>query len=69
MQVTDNGKGFDIDQPTHRNGLKNIQQRMLKWEGACTVQSSPGKGSILKIELPVSTPSLKRGMWAWFKNR
>jgi len=69
MQVNDNGKGFDTDQPTHRNGLKNIQQRMLKWGGTCTVQSSPGKGAILKIELPVSNPSLKRGVWAWFKNR
>ncbi|MEJ7738002.1 MAG: two-component regulator propeller domain-containing protein [Chitinophagaceae bacterium] len=69
MQVTDNGKGFDADQPTHRNGLKNMQQRMQKWGGTCTVQSSPGKGTILKIELPVLTPSLKKGMWAWFKSR
>ncbi|MEJ7740059.1 MAG: ATP-binding protein, partial [Chitinophagaceae bacterium] len=69
MQVNDNGKGFDTDQPTHRNGLKNMQQRMQKWGGTCTVQSSPGKGAILKIKLPVSTPSLKRGMWAGFKRR
>ena len=69
MQVNDNGKGFDTNQPTHRNGLKNIQQRMQKWGGTGMVQSSPGNGSILKITLPVSTPSLKRGMWEWFKNR
>jgi signal transduction histidine kinase len=69
MQVNDNGKGFDTDQPTHRNGLKNIQQRMQKWGGTFTVQSSPGKGAILEIKLPVSNPSLKRGMWEWFKSR
>ncbi|MBA4140571.1 MAG: hypothetical protein H0X70_08720, partial [Segetibacter sp.] len=69
MQVSDNGKGFDTDQPTHRNGLKNIQQRMQKWDGTCTVQSSRDKGAILKITLPVLSPSLKRGMWAWFKKR
>ncbi|MDQ6761781.1 MAG: histidine kinase, partial [Bacteroidota bacterium] len=69
MQVTDNGKGFDTGKPTHRNGLKNIQQRMQKWGGTCTVQSSAGKGAILKIKLPVSTPSLKRGMWEWLHRR
>ncbi len=69
MQVNDNGKGFDTNQLTHRNGLKNIQQRIQNWGGTCTVQSSPGKGAILKINLPVSTPSLKRGMWEWFKNK
>jgi signal transduction histidine kinase len=69
MQVTDNGKGFDTDQPTHRNGLKNIQLRMQKWGGTVTVRSSPDKGTLLKIHLPVSGPSLKRGMWDRFKNR
>ncbi|MEO5996193.1 MAG: triple tyrosine motif-containing protein [Chitinophagaceae bacterium] len=69
MQVNDNGKGFDTGKSTHRNGLKNIQQRMQKWGGTCTVQSSPGKGAILKITLPVLNLSLKRGMWEWFKNR
>jgi ligand-binding sensor domain-containing protein/signal transduction histidine kinase len=59
MQVTDNGKGFDISKPTHRNGLKNIKQRMQKWGGTCTVQSSPGKGAILKIKLPISTITQK----------
>ncbi|WP_018614803.1 two-component regulator propeller domain-containing protein [Segetibacter koreensis] len=69
MQVSDNGKGFDPAGPTHRNGLKNIQQRVQKWGGTSTVESSPGKGVILKITLPVLTPSLKRGIWKWFKSR
>lgn len=62
MQVNDNGKGFDTERPTHRNGLKNIQQRMEKWGGTFMVQSSPGKGARMKISLPVSHPSLKRGI-------
>jgi ligand-binding sensor domain-containing protein/signal transduction histidine kinase len=69
MQVADNGSGFDVAMPTHRNGLKNMQQRMQKWNGTCTVQSSPGKGTLLKIMLPVSASSLKGGIWAWFKSR
>jgi ligand-binding sensor domain-containing protein/signal transduction histidine kinase len=67
MQVKDNGKGFEAGNPTHRNGLKNIQQRMQKWGGTCTIQSSPNKGSVLKITLPLETPSLKRGRWDWLK--
>jgi signal transduction histidine kinase len=65
MQVNDNGKGFDTDHITHRNGLKNIEQRMQKWGGTFTVQSSPAKGSILRIKLPVSNPSLKKGIREW----
>ncbi len=69
MQVNDNGKGFNTDQPTHRNGLRNMQLRLQKWGGLFTVQSSPGKGSALKIKLPVSNPSLKKGIWEWLTNR
>ena len=68
MQVNDNGKGFETGKPTHRNGLKNIKQRMQKWGGTCSVQSSANQGAILKITLPVLGPSLKRGMRDWFKN-
>jgi signal transduction histidine kinase len=67
MQVIDNGNGFETGKPTHRNGLKNIQQRLQKWGGTSTVQSSPNNGAILKITLPLVTPSLKRGRWNWFK--
>jgi len=67
MQIGDNGKGFETGMPTHRNGLKNMEQRMQKWGGTITVESSPGNGVLLKITLPVETISLKRGMWDWLK--
>jgi signal transduction histidine kinase len=67
MEVKDNGKGFETGVPTHRNGLKNMKERMEKWEGSCTMQSSPGKGAILKFLLPLEAASLKRGMWDWLK--
>jgi ligand-binding sensor domain-containing protein/signal transduction histidine kinase len=53
MEISDNGKGFDTSQPTYRNGLKNMEQRIRKWEGTFSLQSSPGIGTILKITLPV----------------
>ncbi len=69
MQVQDNGKGFDMQHPTHRNGLKNMQQRLEKWKGTFTLQSAPGNGTILKIKLPLQDASLKRTIWKWVKNR
>ena len=68
MKIKDNGKGFDTTIPTHRNGLKNIQKRMEKWGGKYSVTSSANKGSIIEINLPDLTTSLKRGRWSWFKN-
>lgn len=53
MEINDNGKGFDPTQPTHRNGLKNMKQRISKWGGTFMIHSSPGNGTILKISLPL----------------
>ncbi len=69
MEVSDDGKGFDINQPTHRNGLKNMQQRISKWKGTLTVDSLPDKGVVVTVTLPISTPSLKKGMRNRRKNR
>ncbi len=69
MQVQDNGKGFDMQHPTHRNGLKNMQQRLQKWNGTFTLQSAPGNGTIIKIKLPLQGTSLKRSIWKWVKSK
>ena len=69
MQVTDDGKGFDTNQSTQRNGLKNMQQRLQKCRGRLTVHSALGKGSLLKIEMSLPTPSLKKGIANWFKKQ
>jgi ligand-binding sensor domain-containing protein/signal transduction histidine kinase len=69
VQITDNGKGFNTEQPTYRHGLKNMQQRMHKWGGSYTIFSSPGNGTITKISLPVFSPSLKKGILSWLKKK
>ena len=50
--ITDNGKGFDPSQPTARNGLKNMRNRIEKWKGSFVVTSSLGNGTTIKILLP-----------------
>ena len=69
MQVSDNGKGFDPDKPTHRNGLKNMRSRMEKSRGSVTVRSTIGKGTTFVISLPYSDASLKRSILDWFAKR
>lgn len=54
MTIEDDGKGFDPGQVTHRNGLKNMRQRVDKWKGRLQVQSAPGKGTHTIISFPVS---------------
>jgi ligand-binding sensor domain-containing protein/two-component sensor histidine kinase len=53
MTIQDDGTGFDTGQVTHRNGLKNMQQRVAKWQGRIDIQSAPGTGTITKLDFPV----------------
>ncbi|MGZ3917010.1 MAG: ligand-binding sensor domain-containing protein [Flavisolibacter sp.] len=69
MEVVDNGKGFNVDQTTYRNGLRNMKERMQKWGGVFVVESSQETGTICRVRLPISTPSLKRGMWGGLGKR
>ncbi|WP_315824856.1 sensor histidine kinase [Paraflavitalea speifideaquila] len=54
MTIEDDGKGFDPSHITHRNGLKNMQQRTEKWKGKLHIQSTPGKGTRTSISFPVN---------------
>ncbi|MFT3701990.1 MAG: triple tyrosine motif-containing protein [Agriterribacter sp.] len=51
LLIKDNGKGFDVNHTTHRNGLKNIRARVEKWKGKLSITSGVG-GSELKAEIP-----------------
>lgn len=55
MSVRDDGKGFDINVPTHRNGLKNLRARVDRWNGQIQVRSSPGTGAIIVVSMPVKS--------------
>jgi ligand-binding sensor domain-containing protein/signal transduction histidine kinase len=53
MKITDNGKGFDPNIITHRNGIKNIRQRVEKWKGEVYIESSPGTGTVTRLHFPL----------------
>nr|WP_255724152.1 sensor histidine kinase [Terrimonas ginsenosidimutans] len=53
MSVRDDGKGFDVNADTHRNGLKNLRARVNRWNGYIQVKSAPGMGTIIVVSMPV----------------
>ena len=57
LQVHDNGKGFDTNEFTTRNGLKNINSRIKKWGGEVQVISEKNKGTSIIINLPFKKKS------------
>jgi ligand-binding sensor domain-containing protein/two-component sensor histidine kinase len=54
MTIEDDGKGFDTTRVTHRNGLKNMQQRVKRWEGKISIRSEEGKGTFTQIYLAIT---------------
>jgi signal transduction histidine kinase len=53
MTIKDDGKGFDITAATHRNGIKNIRNRIQKWRGTLTINSAEGEGTVTELTMPV----------------
>ena len=50
MAISDNGKGFDKNAPTHRNGLKNLSSRVARWKGNITMDTDT-QGTRIKIRI------------------
>jgi ligand-binding sensor domain-containing protein/anti-sigma regulatory factor (Ser/Thr protein kinase) len=53
IKIEDNGKGFDTSALTHRNGIRNLQQRAEKWKGTAKINSHSGKGTTIAVNLPI----------------
>lgn len=49
MEFSDDGKGFDPDAPTSRNGVKNMKLRAGQIKSDIEINSSPGKGTQIKL--------------------
>lgn len=47
--VKDNGKGFDPDMETHRNGLKNLRARAAQIHADLSIDSAPGRGATITL--------------------
>jgi len=53
LKVEDNGKGFDVNMKTDRNGIKNIRDRAKDLGGTVSLESSIGKGTKWELLFPL----------------
>ena len=56
MMIIDNGVGFNVDSTklkTDSYGFRNIDSRVISLQGKFNIDSSPQKGTIIVIELPL----------------
>jgi signal transduction histidine kinase len=49
LQITDNGKGFDVMQQKNTIGLVGIRERVMAVNGRLDVKSQPGEGTTVSI--------------------
>lgn len=52
IRITDDGDGFDMDHITRGYGLQNMQVRADELGASIAVQSTPGKGTTISVQLP-----------------
>lgn len=52
LRVTDDGTGFDPEQPTAGHGLRGLRERLALAGGTCTITSAPGRGTVVEAALP-----------------
>jgi signal transduction histidine kinase len=52
ISVSDDGKGFDVDQISGGYGLKSIISRVENLHGNYNIESAPGKGTKVFVDIP-----------------
>lgn len=53
VEVKDDGKGFEIPQDSHRNGLANMEARAKALKGTLRIETAPGKGTRIVLDFGV----------------
>ena len=53
LLIKDNGKGFDIEKPNLRNGLRNMKIRAKKLEGSLKITTQIGRGTSVLLDFTV----------------
>jgi signal transduction histidine kinase len=55
LTIADNGKGFDVAKSGERKtlGLLGMKERTLMINGRYEIDSTPGKGTIVKVTIPL----------------
>ena len=54
LVVTDNGRGFDARAAASGQGLSSMRRRAERLGGTCDVETAPGRGTIIRIQVPMN---------------
>jgi len=54
LQISDDGVGFDFEATTTGHGLHNMRERAFAVGGTLRVESQPGRGARVRLELPAT---------------
>jgi signal transduction histidine kinase len=55
ITITDDGVGFDTNQPKAGNGLTNMRRRAIELNGQFSINSTIGGGTTIKATIPIVT--------------
>lgn len=58
VAVEDNGRGFDVNQKIRGMGLRSIRERAASIRGSLQIQSEPGQGTRVLIQVPIKIPEV-----------
>lgn len=61
LAISDDGVGFDPTRTGEGRGLRDIRDRVARVHGTVEVQSAPGRGTVVRVQVPL--PRLRLG-WA-----
>lgn len=53
VTISDNGNGFDLATANRGNGMNHSMRRMEEVDGTCVVDSAPGAGTQVRLNVPV----------------
>jgi signal transduction histidine kinase/streptogramin lyase len=53
LSLSDDGCGFDADSKSHGMGLRSIRERVSSIHGVAQIQSAPGHGTRILVQIPV----------------
>ncbi len=53
LKIEDNGKGYDVDQPSIGLGLLGMRERVISMNGTLSVRSACSEGTEINIRLPI----------------
>lgn len=52
ITVTDDGRGFDIDETELGNGIRNMEKRASELNSTLSINSETGKGTMITLVIP-----------------